>query len=144
MRCVHPPGKKAIAQERLGGGQTIAGHGQLIILRASGHMQAHTVVDRHGDLGLQQVFRIIHIGRMGPKPRDDAAIGGALLLDEGSRIGQLHLPARLVAQLHDAVGHHGADTALSGCLGNLGGKKVLVAKCCRPRKQHFGTGERDC
>ena len=106
-------------------------------------MHANAVFHGHCGFGPQQVFGIVDIGRVRSEPRDDPAIGGALLLDEGGGLGQFGLTMRCIAQLHDAVSHDCAEAAVPGGFRDFSGEEILIAEGGRARQHHFGAGQGD-
>ena len=138
-------GKEAVALEGLTGCQPVKVHCVFVVFRAAGHVQVqtHAVFNGHGHFGAHQVFRVVDIGRMWTKPRDDAAIGGALAFDESGSLGQLLLAPLRVAKLDDAIGDDGTQAALAGRGRDLVGEKVLVAEGRGARERHLRAGQGD-
>ncbi len=133
-------GEEAGLFQRLRRSEPVARQRLLVVLGAGGHVEVKADAEAVGDLdlGLQQVLGIVDIGGVRTEPGDDAPIGRALLLEEGRGFGQLLLAARLVAQLHDAVGDDGADAGALDGGRDLLGEEILVAEGRGARKQHLG------
>ena len=70
------------------------------------------------------------------------ARGGALLAEEVRGQSQLFLAALFVAQLHNAIGDHGAKAGFLDRFGNFLREEILIAKGRDAREGHFGAGER--